>query len=66
MSYSQLTKTKPYFTERVRGGALRTRAGGDVMSPEHTGSAMDLSQPYTAPTNLVLTPAPECKSTLKY
>ncbi|CAK1581200.1 unnamed protein product [Parnassius mnemosyne] len=39
---------------------LRPRAGGDVM-PERSVSAIDLAMSYPAPSNLVLTPAPECR-----
>lgn len=47
--------------ERVHAASLRPRAGGDVMSPERAISTLDLALPYTAPSNLVLTPAPECR-----
>lgn len=40
---------------------MRPRAGGDVMAPERSVSALDLNMAYSAPSNLVLTPAPECK-----
>ncbi|KPJ03105.1 OTU domain-containing protein 7B [Papilio xuthus] len=39
---------------------LRPRAGGDVM-PERSVSNLDFAMSYTAPSNLVLTPAPECR-----
>ncbi|XP_013140320.1 PREDICTED: OTU domain-containing protein 7B-like [Papilio polytes] len=38
----------------------RPRAGGDVM-PERSVSNLDLAMSYSAPSNLVLTPAPECR-----
>ncbi|KAI8434065.1 hypothetical protein MSG28_012215 [Choristoneura fumiferana] len=47
--------------ERVLGQTLRPRAGGDVI-PERSVSSLDLTMPYSAPSNLVLTPAPECKT----
>ncbi|CAK1542309.1 unnamed protein product [Leptosia nina] len=40
---------------------LRPRAGGDVMAPERSVSTLDLAMSYSAPSNLVLTPAPECR-----
>ncbi|CAG5059347.1 unnamed protein product [Parnassius apollo] len=39
---------------------LRPRAGGDVI-PERSVSTLDLAMSYPAPSNLVLTPAPECR-----
>ncbi|CAH2049512.1 unnamed protein product, partial [Iphiclides podalirius] len=39
---------------------LRRRAGGDVI-PERSVSTLDLAMSYAAPSNLVLTPAPECR-----
>ncbi|KAL4711035.1 hypothetical protein ACJJTC_018000 [Scirpophaga incertulas] len=47
--------------DRVHGPALRTRAGGDVRPPERAVSSLDLAMQYAAPSNLVLTPAPECR-----
>lgn len=47
--------------DRVHSGGLRARAGGDVISPERAVSAIDIAMSYTAPSNLVLTPAPECR-----
>ncbi|KAJ2949613.1 hypothetical protein O0L34_g15535 [Tuta absoluta] len=47
--------------DRVHGSTLRPRAGGDVMTPERSVSALDLTMAYSAPSNLVLTPAPECR-----
>ncbi|XP_050669872.1 OTU domain-containing protein 7B-like [Leptidea sinapis] len=39
----------------------RSIAGGDVQHAERTLSALDLNMTYGAPSNLVLTPAPECR-----
>ncbi|XP_026325997.1 OTU domain-containing protein 7B-like [Hyposmocoma kahamanoa] len=47
--------------DRVHSSTLRPRAGGDVMAPERSVSALDLNMAYSAPSNLVLTPAPECR-----
>ncbi|CAH0399551.1 unnamed protein product [Chilo suppressalis] len=47
--------------DRVHGASLRPRAGGDVISPDRAGSTLDLAMQYSAPSNLVLTPAPECR-----
>ncbi|XP_037292324.1 OTU domain-containing protein 7B isoform X2 [Manduca sexta] len=44
---------------RVHSASLRARAGGDVITPERSVSSLDMA--YTAPSNLVLTPAPECR-----
>ncbi|XP_045501211.1 OTU domain-containing protein 7B-like [Colias croceus] len=41
--------------------SIRPKAGGDVMTPERSVSNLDLTMPYSAPSNLVLTPAPECR-----
>ncbi|CAH2087145.1 unnamed protein product [Euphydryas editha] len=46
--------------ERVHGASLRPRAGGDVI-PERSVGTLDLNMSYSAPSNLVLTPAPECR-----
>lgn len=48
--------------DRVHGASLRARAGGDVIAPDRTVSSLDLAMQYSAPSNLVLTPAPECES----
>ncbi|XP_068622477.1 OTU domain-containing protein 7B-like [Battus philenor] len=48
--------TEKHNDERV----LRARARGDVM-PERSVSTLDLAMSYSAPSNLVLTPAPECR-----
>ncbi|KOB65169.1 putative zinc finger, A20 domain containing 1 [Operophtera brumata] len=60
--------TPTYCCVRIKAvqrvhGALKARAGGDisVISPEHSVSNLELNMPFTTPTNLVLTPAPECK-----
>ncbi|XP_045512514.1 OTU domain-containing protein 7B-like isoform X1 [Pieris brassicae] len=50
--------TDEFFVDRV---TLRPRAGGDVMTPERSVSTLDLAMSYSAPSNLVLTPAPECR-----
>nr|XP_021201104.2 OTU domain-containing protein 7B isoform X1 [Helicoverpa armigera]XP_049702246.1 OTU domain-containing protein 7B isoform X1 [Helicoverpa armigera]XP_049702247.1 OTU domain-containing protein 7B isoform X1 [Helicoverpa armigera]XP_049702248.1 OTU domain-containing protein 7B isoform X1 [Helicoverpa armigera] len=47
--------------ERVHGAALKARAGGDVITPERSVGTLDLNMSFTAPSNLVLTPAPECR-----
>ncbi|XP_049871404.1 OTU domain-containing protein 7B-like [Pectinophora gossypiella] len=47
--------------DRVHSATLRPRAGGDVITQERSVSSLDLTMPYTAPSNLVLTPAPECR-----
>ncbi|XP_041981075.1 OTU domain-containing protein 7B-like [Aricia agestis] len=47
------------ITEKINDERLRPKAGGDVM-PERS-VAMDLDLNYAAPSNLVLTPAPECR-----
>ncbi|XP_059047890.1 OTU domain-containing protein 7B-like isoform X1 [Achroia grisella] len=49
--------------ERGPGTSLRPRAGGDVITADRsvTVSSLDLTMPFTAPSNLVLTPAPECR-----
>ncbi|XP_028162917.1 OTU domain-containing protein 7B-like isoform X1 [Ostrinia furnacalis] len=47
--------------DRVHGASLRARAGGDVIAPERSVSSLDLAMQYSAPSNLVLTPAPECR-----
>ncbi|XP_038221981.1 OTU domain-containing protein 7B-like [Zerene cesonia] len=41
--------------------SIRPKAGGDVITPERSVSNLDLTMPYSAPSNLVLTPAPECR-----
>ncbi|XP_047532584.1 OTU domain-containing protein 7B-like [Vanessa atalanta] len=46
--------------ERVHSTSLRPRAGGDVI-PERSVGTLDLNMSYSAPSNLVLTPAPECR-----
>lgn len=40
---------------------LRPRAGGDVITPERSANTLSFTMPYSAPSNLVLTPAPECR-----
>ncbi|XP_075979421.1 OTU domain-containing protein 7B-like isoform X2 [Anticarsia gemmatalis] len=47
--------------ERVHGASLKARAGGDVITPERSVGTLDLNMSFTAPSNLVLTPAPECR-----
>ncbi|CAH0587943.1 unnamed protein product [Chrysodeixis includens] len=47
--------------ERVHGASLKARAGGDVISPERSVGTLDLNMSFAAPSNLVLTPAPECR-----
>lgn len=46
--------------DRVHSSSLRPRAGGDVI-PERSVGTLDLNMSYSAPSNLVLTPAPECR-----
>lgn len=49
------------LSERVHGASLKARAGGDVISPERSVGTLDLNMSFTTPSNLVLTPAPECE-----
>ncbi|XP_028026025.1 OTU domain-containing protein 7B-like [Bombyx mandarina] len=44
--------------ERVHSAPLKARAGGDVMG-ERSVDTLDMA--FTGPSNLVLTPAPECR-----
>ncbi|CAG9117087.1 unnamed protein product [Plutella xylostella] len=53
--------TDQHAEERVHGASLRPRAGGDVMAAERGVGSLDLGAPYAAPSDLVLTPAPECR-----
>ncbi|XP_053611274.1 OTU domain-containing protein 7B-like isoform X1 [Plodia interpunctella] len=46
-------------TDDRHSAPLRPRAGGDVIAP--SVSSLDLNMQYSAPSNLVLTPAPECR-----
>lgn len=50
-----------FVAERVHNTSIKARAGGDVISPERSVGTLDLNMSFTAPSNLVLTPAPECK-----
>lgn len=50
-----------FIAERVHNTSIKARAGGDVISPERSVGTLDLNMSFTAPSNLVLTPAPECK-----
>ncbi|KAJ0175244.1 hypothetical protein K1T71_009385 [Dendrolimus kikuchii] len=53
--------TGQHADERVHSATLRPRAGGDVIAPERSVSTLGFTMPYPAPSNLVLTPAPECR-----
>ncbi|XP_052758403.1 OTU domain-containing protein 7B-like isoform X2 [Galleria mellonella] len=63
MDRNQFERASGSVEDRGPGASLRPRAGGDVITAERSVSVstLDLTMPYTAPSNLVLTPAPECR-----